>query len=668
MGDSHSLRLRSSSIPVISGGVALTAEKSKCSDRLLAIVEELCALDGHLHDAAIKDILCRSDLRIEDVKDLIAPTAIGYGRRRVARTDDFEVLVVTWLPGQRTGAHDHAGALSVFKILQGTARETRFATSPDSLVEARDSRQLRAGEVGVDAGDVIHEICNDAPEQQLLVSLHVYAPPLPELRRFIPRPEGRLMLGAFRRSHGDGPVVAVIGGGFSGTMVAAQLARRSAESRRPLHVIVIDRQTAMAEGAAYRTPDSSHLLNIAACRMSAWPDRPDDFVEWSRRREPGLSPFAFLQRRSYGEYLRATLFEALAEAGQPCSMEYHRAEAQAVDRRSGGGWHIRLGSGAVVDADSLVLATGHRPPDDPLRRCWTGSRARYVTDPWAALALTSIEPHESVCLLGTGLTAIDVLQSLSQTARSAPVMAVSRRGLMPAPHVPVPLGAIDAGAWIEALSSGGPLTITGLSHAIRHEIRGQCQSGHNWRQVIDGLRPYISRLWVRLSDVERGRFMRHARPFWEVSRHRMAPEIAESVRRLKERGLFSRAAARIVAARGDSDGVTLGIRRRGQVKAETLKFNWVVNCTGPAFGGYHSLPKVLRCLIEKDCLEADPMGLGVRSTADGQAQIKGCAVDDLYIIGTLRKPDLWESTAVPELRQQAAAAAEVILKRHYPPA
>jgi uncharacterized NAD(P)/FAD-binding protein YdhS/quercetin dioxygenase-like cupin family protein len=648
--------------------MALVAEKSKCNDRLLTIVNQLVALNGALRGSAIENILIRSDLDIDDVSEFVAPTENGYGRRRVARTDEFEVLVMTWLPGQRTGAHDHAGALSVFKVLQGTARETTFSASRDSLVDSADSRELCAGQVGIDACGVIHEIRNDAAGNQSLVSLHVYAPPLPELRRFVARCAGESSLGAFDRCQPIAPTVAIIGGGFSGSMVAAQLARKSAESGRAFHVVVIDRQTAVAEGAAYRTPDGSHLLNVPATGMSAWPDRPNDFLEWSKRRDPGISPYAFLQRRSYGEYLRATFFDSIALAGSCISVEHHRQEARRVEWRCEGGWRIGLGNGSAIDADTVVLATGHRPPDDPLGRCWSGSRARYVNDPWATLALTSIEPQETVCLLGTGLTTIDVLQSLSQSARQAPVMALSRRGLMPAAHAEAPLSAINPCAWIEPMLEDGGLTMSRFAAALRSEIRQARAAGANWRQVIDGLRPYISRLWLCLSNEERGRFLRHARPFWEVSRHRMAPAVAHNVRRLTQSNLFSRAAARVVAGYGESDGVTLTIRRRGQCAVEQLKFNWVVNCTGPASGGVTSLPPVLTSLLQAGYLEADALGLGVRSTREGRAQVKGGVVEDLFIVGTLRKPDLWESTAVPELRQQAADAADGIVNRHYLPA
>jgi uncharacterized NAD(P)/FAD-binding protein YdhS len=494
--------------------------------------------------------------------------------------------------------------------------------------------------------------------------LHVYAPPLPELRRFKHRPETHALAPAFqRRPKGSTPTFAIVGGGFSGIMVAAQLARQSAHSSRPLHLILIDRQTSIGEGAAYRSPDARHLLNVPAIGMSAWPDRPTDFLDWARQGNPGVQPYSFLQRREYAEYLRQRFFETVAESDANLSIEIHRTEAQHIERRPNGRWVVQCTERGALEADALVLATGHRRPDDPLARAWNGSRARYVTHPWAALSLASIEPHESVCLLGTGLTAIDVLMSLSKPGRTAPVLALSRRGLSPSAHAPSQLPPIDPRSWLEPLLTGiASVTAPTLMHAVRGAITSAGISGADWRQVIDGLRPYLVRIWQALPASERRRFMRHARPYWEVSRHRTAPEVASAVEEAKRARLFRVIAARVLSAQGQTDGVTLKLCPRGVNTPEICKFDWVVNCTGPGSPGSKGLPTMLQALVDAGVLEEDALGLGVRSTSDGRALSHGRVIENLIVIGTLRKPDLWESTAVPELRVQAAVAAEVLVR------
>jgi uncharacterized NAD(P)/FAD-binding protein YdhS len=653
----------------VSDTVAQTAfppggNDSQPSEAVADIVARLRKFEGQLSAERIVEVLSRSSVTVDDVAPFVAPTRNGYGRRCIVRTEKFEVLVMTWLPGQRTGPHDHAGAISVFKILAGQAHETRFVQRVDSLVEPLVEQDLRTGEVGSDAGELIHDVRNDAKNDDLLVSLHIYSPPLPELRRFssvrasgvVPRPFGAAPAPTAR-------TVAIVGGGYSGAMVVAQLARRRAADGQPLHILWFDRQTSIAEGAAYRTPDASHLLNVPASNMSAWPDRPDSLIDWCLRRGATTNPYSFLDRRTYGEYLRETLFDALADSAAGLSVEFHRGEIDSIERRTEAGWRLRRSDGALFEAELVVLATGHRPPDDPLADDWSGASARYVRDPWAALALASIAPEESVCLLGTGLTAIDVLQSLSRTARIGPILALSRRGLLPATHAPVPMDPIDPQSWLEPLLARGNVRLRALTGAIREQVRHAVAQGLDWRQVVDGLRPHTARIWRALSAVERRRFLHHLRAFWEVARHRMAPAAANNVGSLAQSGRLRKISARALSGRGDEDGVTLSVCRRGAAASEELRFDWVINCTGPGAGSRLGLPSVITRLIEAHHLEADPLHLGVRTTGDGVPLVKGEPIRDLIIVGTLRKPDLWESTAVPELREQAQAAAQRILLR-----
>jgi len=46
---------------------------------------------------------------------------------------------------------------------------------------------------------------------------------------------------------------------------------------------------------------------------------------------------------------------------------------------------------------------------------------------------------------------------------------------------------------------------------------------------MDGLRPHWDMLWRRLPEHEQRRFLQHVARYWEVHRHRMAPQVAATV-------------------------------------------------------------------------------------------------------------------------------------------
>jgi uncharacterized NAD(P)/FAD-binding protein YdhS/predicted metal-dependent enzyme (double-stranded beta helix superfamily) len=640
---------------------AIAPSPPPLSPALRDLVDALEAVGPSIGREDAVAVLGRAQLGLDDVRAFVQPSAHGYARMRVARTEAYEVLVMTWLPGQGSIPHDHAGSVCALRIVQGRVRERRFRPAIDGLVDATTDGDLVEGEVMVDASEDIHALGNPSDAAETLVTVHVYAPPLPELRRFAARSEAGGPVRAFIEAPGpEAPVVAIVGGGFSGTLAAAHLVARASAAGRAVHVVLLDRQATFGEGPAYRTPDPHHLLNVPAANMGAWASRPRGFLEWSQRRRPETQPYEFLPRKRYGEYVRETFLETVAAAGPGVTVESRRAEVDAVSR-TGDQWRVESAGHAPLLADAVILATGHRPPDDPLRSSWHGPRSRYVQDPWATLVLSAIRPDETVVLLGSGLTAIDVVLSLGKTPRSAPLVALSRRGLFPAAHAPTPQPPRDPSSWLEPLlSTPGALGARALLHAVRAAVREAQAQGADWRSVIDGLRPHTPRLWRALPEAEARRFLRVVRPFWEVHRHRMPPEVAAQVAALRAAGALRFQAARIVDAQATGEEVLLRLKERGGDTLETLRADWVVNCTGPGAASTASSTPVVRSLVEGGWLEPDPFGLGVHADAVGRALVDGSVVDSLLVIGTLRKATQWESTAVPELRVQASDAARAV--------
>lgn len=642
------------------------SETADCGEEfrgLAWLIRELDSSSGVLDEPTVRELLGAAQLDLQQIAPYVEPRVDSYARRCVVRRENYEILVLTWSPSQGSVAHDHSGSLCGLKVVQGHLTEQLFSESADGRVRRTAKARIGPGEILSDPGVVVHSMTNDADATEVLVTVHVYSPPLPEVRRYAVAddPAPKLFV---RPPRPNAKVIAIIGGGFTGVMAMANLLRFGRESEAPLHIVLIDRLPATGDGIAYRTNDARHLLNVPASRMSAWPDRPEDFLNFARSKDPAAGPDDFLPRKIYGEYVRKTMLELAETTGDHLSAVIVHDEVMRLERSGSSGWDIETSKGRSVRADLAILAVGHRPPNDPFSDRWMGPRTRFVGDPWAALVLSQIGPDEPVLLIGTGLTAVDVALTLNRPDRTAPILALSRRGLLPMAHIRRQTKAAEMPELVNGwLDPAAALTLRRLVSALRHQVATR-EPGVEWQDLFDALRPAIPQLWGRLDLTERSRFLRHVRPFWEVHRHRMAPAVAETIERLRTANVLQIIAGTLISAAADEAGVDVTFACRGTSTAKPVRVSWVVNCTGPGVHAPHSTHPFLRPLLEAGTLCGDPLKLGLLTDACGHGLKAGGGIHgDLLIAGTLRKATLWDSTAVPELRQQAQIAARIALAK-----
>ena len=430
--------------------------------------------------------------------------------------------------------------------------------------------------------------------------------------------------------------VAIIGGGFSGTMVAAQLARRGIPS------VLIEGNGRMGRGIAYSTLDPAHVLNVRAEVMSAWPDEPDNFAGVIE--SEGGSAKDFPERRRFGRYLRAILEQATT-AGLVAPVE-----AKAISAtRDGDGWSITLDDARTVSARALVLAIGNQEPA-PMAVAQGIAPELFINNPWGPEAKAATErlagSDASVLILGTGLTAVDLILSLDANGHRGRIVALSRRGQMPrghAAHEPAPVEQDEV-----------PLgDVLGLWRWLRR--RG---SQVAWRAAVDSLRPHTSAIWQAFDDKQQQRFLRHARPWWDVHRHRIAPEVAERMKRLIGEGRLEVRAGRVRAMKEVNGGLEVQIMRRGQAlppapsrEREGERFDVAFNCTGPLGVMARTRNPLLEQMLGNRSVGVDRLGMGL------EVDERDRAGDGVWALGPLTKGKYWEIIAVPDIRGQAAAVA-----------
>lgn len=453
--------------------------------------------------------------------------------------------------------------------------------------------------------------------------------------------------------------IAIIGGGFCGTLVAVHLLR--SRGAGDLHVILINRSGPLARGVAYGTRTETHVLNVPAGRMGAFPDDEEGFLHFARRRDPAVSGGDFLPRRWYGEYLEWLLEDAIANTS--ASRRFSHRVGHVVDvMRTGAAVDVVFADGAALRADRVVLALGNFAPSDPPveDRTFYRDSARYVRDPWLPGALDAVDLSQPVLLIGTGLTAVDIALDLVERGLRAPLYALSRRGLAPLAHR-ADIDGARAVTLPDALWSG-PATARHYLHTLRRQIDALAAQGVDWRDTIGALRPFTPQLWQRLSRVERARFLRHLQPYWEVHRHRLAPALARRFAALIESGRLQLRGGRLRAFEADAQGVNVSFRARGAAGNSSLRVGAVINCTGPNSNMRRSHEPLLAALAARGLLRSDALGLGLE-VADNYALLDahGAASTALFYVGPFLKAKFWEATAVPELRVHVRELARVLL-------
>lgn len=440
--------------------------------------------------------------------------------------------------------------------------------------------------------------------------------------------------------------VAIVGGGFSGLLTLVHVLRRDPDA----DVVVLERSPRSGPGPAYGACGPAHLLNVPAERMGAFPEDPRGFFVWLDAREPGrYQPHDFVPRARYGDYLR-TLLSSIVERHAPRV----RLVRGAVERLTplARGAELRLDSGASLVVDAVVLALGLPMAAAPWEAIDDG-----VADPWSSDSWLGVQPTDRIVIVGTGLTALDVLVSLEARGHRGPVQFVSRNGRFPLPHAATHgAPAVPVRVDIETLAKGPRHAL----RMIRVLVDEQKASGGGWQAVLDAVRPHVAATWQRWSDRDRQRFLRRLRPFWDVHRHR-APH---AVLGLLEQGMQS---GRMHSLRGTVQQVangTSGLRltvRTPQGAAVAIDADRVFNCIGPTLRLSDSRDPLIRSLLDSGLATTDAASLGL--SADRQGRLRradGGTADHVYLLGALRRGDLWESTAVPELRGQAAAVGGAV--------
>lgn len=443
------------------------------------------------------------------------------------------------------------------------------------------------------------------------------------------------------------PHVVIVGGGASGTLLAVNLLRQEG----PRVTLVERRPGQLARGVAYSAADDSHLLNVRAANMSAFPDDRDHFVRWLERAGLGDAR-SFVGRTVYGAYLRGLLQDARASAGERLTLI---ADEVVAMTQTDVAVTAHFADGRATDFDRAVLALGNLPPHPPsgidLAVLPDGV---YRDDPWAGDIADGLSADDAVLLLGSGLTAIDAALLLARRGFEGRITAMSRRGLRPRTHD-------DAQPPVSPRSEKPARSVSALVREVR-----QAATGKDWRCAVDALRPVTQLLWSGADAAGRRRFLRHLRPYWDVHRHRLAPAVGAQIDAMVAAGQLRFAAGKLVAVTGADGAALVRWRPRGSDRVETARYARIVNCTGPQGDLSRSDEPLLGQLTKAGLIRPDACHLGIDvDAATRTIGVAGGANQRLHAVGPMTRGMWWEVVAIPDIRVQCWTLARALANTHW---
>lgn len=467
--------------------------------------------------------------------------------------------------------------------------------------------------------------------------------------------------------------IAIIGGGFAGTVTAIKLLRALAADahRAPLTLTLIESRPEIGRGIAYSTDNPDHIVNGTAQLFGLYPEQPSHLPDWlaaNAARFGWTAPAgvaeagyvdAFPPRSLYGAYLQDELRQALQAAGP--QIRWQPVQGRVIDLRPvASGYELVLEDGRRLQAARTVLALGlfrasgagfFATPED---RQALGDR--YIDDVWSAAAWQPSAQDQDILLVGASLTALDAAFNAERAGFRGRFHLLLRRGLLVQPRrglTPWP-DLLDAKRLPSSLRE-----LLRVTRAARRAVRAR---GADWQHLPPAIRPHVPDLWARASAKERQRFLRHLRPFWEISLHRAGPESAAKLARYQEQGRFEQLAGHIHSLRRSGNKVAVQWRARGSERVQTILVDRVANAAGYEFHWPRIADPLVRALLERRLVRPHATGFGIDADpasgalyhADGHLQ------ETLFAVGHPLRGVSWESNSIGEQLIGATATGQAL--------
>lgn len=434
--------------------------------------------------------------------------------------------------------------------------------------------------------------------------------------------------------------VAIIGFGFCGIMVFGNILKKISQQKikNNIKFIIFEKAGLNTSGTGFSDFNDNYILNVPAKRMSPFEDQPNLFLDFLQQNYPAIyekyGADGFVPRNIYGNFLKK-IRDDFFQLANDLQVDYEFMEKQILEIEEG--FKI-VCNPEIIEVDEVVLATSFQQS----QLNYVDEDENFVSSLWSKNSLnfhkkTNFNADDKICVIGTGLSAIDVLVGLNSKNFTGKIYAISRRGNFPKPHfsltnishLPQPIDIVN--------DSDAKAGIVNISLKFRNFLRKN--QSLDLRHAIDSIRSKTKSLWHNLDEKNRRIFLKKLLPYWNIFRHRVpniSLEIIDKMTKNQQLEIIN-SSVKSIHKNNHKFVVDLGLQK--------IECDYLINCLGFDFN-VKNYP-LLASMLEKNLLQKDLVFVQSNHSK-------------LHLVGGLNIGRDFEITAVPDLRIDANLVAQKI--------
>lgn len=457
--------------------------------------------------------------------------------------------------------------------------------------------------------------------------------------------------------------VGIIGFGFTGTMLASHLIDKS---DFPFELIIVDKLENFNVGVAFKTYSNEHILNVVAGKMSAYKDDPSHFVKWLGETRwieaEGIDiKDRFLSRNVYGKYIQSIWEKSENEAiVKNIKIKTFHDLVDSFDLEKDGSTTIFLKQGEIISVDYCIIATGNNSPLNlEIGNASFYRNENYFQNPWNKEVVENLRDDHPVLIIGNGLSMIDTLLGLLEKQYKGKIISISPNGngLRFIPNIP------NDSEYLELTNElDSEIDLLSVIKLLKKHFLKNSDSEITKRLIIDSLRPHAKRIWRGFNNRDKQIFLRYFKSIWNYLRHRVPLDVYRKINQLHDEKRLEIKSGKILDFIENDSFIEVKYFDKKNGKEETINVSRVINCTGPGADFMKYEENILKKAKEKGYLSQDDLKLGIKTNIENYRIINSFEANNLFTLGINLKGEIFESTAVAELRAQAEQCANEIVK------